>query len=50
MKKFARDIADGLESALGPVFVPRWLHHAVWGSIWIIWIVGAIGFVYDRLS
>lgn len=50
MRKFARDFADGLSAAFGPISVPRWLHHGFWALVWMTWIVGAVGFLHDRLS
>jgi hypothetical protein len=49
MRKFTRDVAEGLEAVFGPVMAPRWLHNTVWTFIWVIWIAGAVGFVYERL-
>ena len=49
MRKSARDVAEGLEAVFGPVAVPRWLHHGFWAIAWTIWILAAIGWVYERL-
>ncbi len=50
LSQFGRDLLDGLENVFGPHYVPRWLHHTIWGALWVIWIVGAVGFVYERLA